>query len=172
MRPVDNPVDIRDLLQAVQDLSSSTAIRESANAYPIILTTHVVSMCMFAGLVVMMDLRLLGIGQTFAPFSQVQQQLFPWQMAGMALSAATGLVLFYAEPLRFYGNVFFGAKVGLMMLAGVNALAFHRLTYPSVIWWDTRPAMPRGAVVAGGVSLALWALVIISGRLIAYNWFD
>ena len=30
---------------------------------------------------------------------------------------------------------------------------------------------PRGARVAGMVSLALWALIVMTGRFVAYNWF-
>jgi hypothetical protein len=31
---------------------------------------------------------------------------------------------------------------------------------------------PKPARVAGALSLALWVGVIVSGRMIAYNWFD
>jgi hypothetical protein len=32
--------------------------------------------------------------------------------------------------------------------------------------------MPFGAKMAAVMSLALWVFVIMSGRLIAYNWFN
>jgi hypothetical protein len=31
---------------------------------------------------------------------------------------------------------------------------------------------PRRARVAGALSLALWTCIVVSGRMIAYNWFD
>jgi hypothetical protein len=58
-----------------------------------------------------------------------------------------------------------------MLLAGVNALAFHRTTYLTVARWDLDTVLPFGARLAGGIGLTLWAAVVISGRLIAYNWF-
>lgn len=88
----------------VSAFPSSIAIRESQYLYPWILTSHVVSMCLFAGLVLMMDLRLLGIGNMRTPFSQVQRTLFPWQMFGMTCSAITGLLLVYTQPMRFYSS--------------------------------------------------------------------
>jgi hypothetical protein len=38
--------------------------------------------------------------------------------------------------------------------------------------WDTAPVPPRRTRVAAGVSLAIWAGVVVCGRLIAYNWYD
>jgi hypothetical protein len=159
------------LCQWLQDQPLSNSLRESTNAYPIIETAHVVSMCLFLGLVFMMDLRLAGIGNLRTPFSELQKRTFPWQMLGLALSAVTGTVLFYTEPLRFYGNIFFWIKTGGTVLAGVNALAFHLTTYHSVAAWDSDPRPPFRARMAGFVSLVLWAVVVMAGRLIAYNWF-
>src|SRR2546425_931735 len=97
---------IRSWFEFVNEFPSSIGIRESIYLYPALLTAHVVGMCVFAGLVIMMDLRLLGVGNNRTPVSQIQSRLFPWQLAGMALSAVTGLVLVYTQPMRFYPNVF------------------------------------------------------------------
>jgi hypothetical protein len=155
----------------VDAMPNSIALRESIYVWSYILLAHVVSMCLFAGTVVMMDLRLLGIGNMQTPFSQVQSRLFPWQMLGMAGSALTGVVLLFAKPMEYYGNVFFWMKAIMMLLAGVNALAFHYLTYFSVDRWDTGSTPPFGAKLAGGLGVVLWAGVIVTGRLLPYNWF-
>lgn len=152
-------------------LPGSIAIRESQDLYSWLLTSHVVSMCAFAGLVLMMDLRLLGIGNMRTPFSQVHRALFPWQVVFMTCSAITGLLLVYAEPLRFYSSFLFWIKVVLMVMASINALAFHRGTYLTVAKWDMDSMLPFGARLAGAVGLTLWAAVVVAGRLIAYNWF-
>jgi hypothetical protein len=163
---------IRSWFEWVDAFPTSVAFRESQYVYPFTLTAHVVGMCVMAGLVIMMDLRLLGAGNMRTPLSQVQRRLFPWQMFGMGLSALTGLLLVYGQPMRFYPNVFFWVKAVMMAMAGVNALAFHWGTYRDVAEFDTTPVTPLGARLAGGVSLALWACIIVSGRLIAYNWFQ
>jgi len=125
-----------------------------------------ISMCAFAGLVLMMDLRLLGIGNLRTPFSQLHRTLFPWQMVFMAGSAITGLLLVFTEPLRFYSNFLFWIKVVLMAMASLNALAFHRGTHLAVEKWDVDPKLPFGAKLAGAVGLTLWVAVVVSGRLI------
>ena len=66
--------------------------------------------------------------------------------------------------------------VGVMMAAstlgeGANAIAFHMTTYKSVAVWDREVRTPFLARFAGAASLVLWAGIIVSGRLIAYNWF-
>lgn len=163
---------LRSLFEWVDTFPSSVAFRESQYVFPLTLTVHVVGMCLFAGLIVMMDLRLLGVANMRTPFSEVQRRLFPWQMVGMAVSAITGLLLVYGQPMRYYSNILFWTKVIMMTLAGVNALAFHRSTYHSVAAWDTHPVTPFGAKLAGAFSLALWAGAVASGRLVAYNWFQ
>ena len=163
---------LRSLFEWVDTFPSSIVLRESAFWFPFLLTVHVVSMCLFAGLIIMMDLRLWGVGNVRTPFSQVQRRLFPWQAAGFLVNLATGAILVYSQPMRYYGNVFFWVKLVMMGLAGVNAMAFHYSTYLSVAKWDADSKMPLGARMAAVMSLALWAFVIMSGRLIAYNWFN
>jgi hypothetical protein len=162
---------LQRVFEWVDALPSSIAIRESENLYSWILISHVVAMCTFAGLVLMMDLRLLGIGHMRTPFSRVYRALLPWQTALMGLSAVTGLLLVYGDPLRFYSSFLFWIKIVLMAIAGLNAWAFHRGTYLTVDTWERDPTPPLAARLAGGVGLSLWVAVVVAGRLIAYNWF-
>ena len=144
---------LRSLAEFVDMMPASIAFRESIYVSPYTTVAHVVAMCFFAGLILIMDLRLLGWAFMETPFSHLQRRLFPLQMLGMALAAATGLVLTFGDPLRFYGNIFFWTKMCMV---------------PA---WDAAPTTPYGARLAGGVSLALWSTVIVAGRLIPYNWF-
>ena len=154
------------------NLPGSVALRESLYGFPVLLTAHVLAICLFLGLVIMMDLRLIGIGNRHLSFSDLQRALFPWQMLGMALASITGIALFYAQPLHYYGKGFFWLKMALMIVAAINALAFHNTTYRSVGVWD-RPAgvPPAAAKAAGVISLVVWGSVLVFGRLVAYNWF-
>jgi hypothetical protein len=140
---------------------------------PWVFVLHVVSLGLFAGTILMMDLRLLGVGYMQTPFSQVQRRLFPWQIAGMTFSAVTGLALVYGNPMNYVTNIIFWVKMLAMGLAGLNALAFHFITEYTLIDWDRGETPPFGAKLAGGLSIILWANVIVSGRLIPYalTWF-
>ncbi len=163
-------MSLRSWFEWVDAFPSSIAMREHLFAYPVLLTVHLISLAMFAGLVVMMDLRLLGVAYRGTPFSEVQRRLFPWQMVGMVVTSLAGLLLFYMQPMRYFGKVIYWIKIALIVLASVNILLFHFVTYRSIDKWDlTNP--PVAAKVAGWLSLALWACIVATGRLTAYDWW-
>ena len=155
----------------LERLDWTTALRESPFGYPLIETSHVACIVVFAGLVIMMDLRLVGLAFTHAPLAQIQRRLFPWQMASFVPSTATGILLFCVDPLRYYRNVFFLAKLVFLVLAGLNALAFHLKTYRRAEGWDDDLQVIATARLTGAASLLLWSLTIVSSRLIPNNWF-
>ena len=155
----------------LEGLAWTTALRESPFGYPLIETSHVACIAVFAGLVIMMDLRLVGLAFTQAPVAQIQQRLFPWQVGTFVPSAATGILLFCVDPLRYYGNALFLAKLTFLVLAGLNALAFHLKTYRRADRWDEDSQVTAVARFAGAASLLLWSATIISSRLIPNNWF-
>src|SRR5262249_60492800 len=100
----------------LEGLAWTTALRESPFGYPLIETSHVACIVVFAGLVIMMDLRLVGLAFTNAPLAQIQRRLFPWQMATFIPSMATGILLFCVDPLRYYKNGVFSPKTDLLVL--------------------------------------------------------
>jgi hypothetical protein len=150
----------------------SVSIHESEIAYSLIESIHVWSMCLFFGLTVMFDLRLLGWTMRKVPVSDFARRLLPWTIAGFVVMAISGTLLFYAIPVRSYQNIFFRFKMILLLLAGLNVWIFHSRVYPKVATWDVDKVPPKPARVAGALSLALWIGVVVSGRMIAYNWFD
>jgi len=155
----------------LEGLAWTTALRESPYGYPLLETAHVACIVVFAGLVIMMDLRLVGLAFTQAPLAHIQRRLFAWQMAFFVASTVTGILLFCVDPLRYYRNVLFLAKLTFLVLAGLNALAFHLKTYRRADGWDEDPQIIARARLAGAASLLLWSLTIVSGRLIPNNWF-
>jgi hypothetical protein len=156
----------------LEGLAWTTALRESPFGYPLLETSHVACIVVFAGLVITMDLRLVGLAFTQAPMAQIQQRLLPWQIGTFVPSALTGLLLFCVDPLRYYRNVLFLAKLTFLVLAGLNALAFHiKTSRRPAEGWDQDSSVIAMARLAGIASLLLWSLTIISGRLIPNNWF-
>ena len=145
---------------------------ESLYVWPLLESTHVLSLGLFVGTAVMNDLRLLGWTMREVPVSEVTGRLLPWTRIGFAVMLTTGLLLFYSSPVRYYHNIFFRFKVLLLIVAGLNAFVFSRGIHRRVAEWDNDTKLPRAARVAGAVSLIAWALIVVSGRLIAYNWFD
>jgi hypothetical protein len=158
--------------QWLEGTSWSVALHESLWVYPLVESVHVLTLCLFLGTVVMLDLRLLGFTMRKTQVTAVVDQLSAWTRAGFLVMVVSGALLFYAIPVRTYQNVFFRAKVLMLILAGLNAWYFHSKTYRSVGKWDLDPVPPRRARMSGWASIVLWAGIVAAGRMIAYNWFD
>ena len=141
--------------------------------YLVVLTVHVLTLCVLVGITAMLDLRLLGLTLRHAPVSDVLTRLLPWAVAGFFVMIASGALLFYADPVMKYRNIFFRLKMVTLALVVLNAWVFHRRTYRDVADWDLDRVPPTGARMAAGLSLALWAVMITLGRLIPYQmyWF-
>ena len=149
----------------------SVALHESLYMWPLTEALHVLTLALFVGTAVMLDLRLLGVGFRDIPVSELTTRLLPWTRAAFALMVTTGLMLFYATPVTYYQSLFFRAKVVLLIAAGINVFVFHTRTMRTMAAWEAHPTPPRAARVAAIVSLVAWAGVVVTGRMVAYNWF-
>jgi hypothetical protein len=150
----------------------SIALHESLYMYPLVESTHVLALTVFLGMAIMFDLRLLGLALRGVPITDIKRRLGPWMVAGFVVMVVTGVLLFYAIPVRSYQSIFFRIKVVALVLAGLNAFVFHSGVDRHVAEWDLAPTTPAAARRAGAASLVLWAIIVVSGRMIAYNWFD
>ena len=150
----------------------STGLHESLYVYAWVETTHVLTLMLFLGMLIAIDLRMLGVGFTNIPASTMAARLDKPMMIGFAVMLVTGFILFYAIPVRTTQSVWFRIKVVLLIAAGVNAWLFRGKMRASVGDWDTSPRPPKRIRVGAGLSLGLWAGVVLCGRAIAYDWFD
>ena len=150
----------------------SIALHESIWVYPIVESVHVLTLCLFLGLVIMIDLRLLGVTMLRTPASNIVRPLNAWALAGFVIMVISGSLLFYANPAKTYLNIFFRMKLVFMALAGANTAVFQWTMSGNMREWDLDPVPPARARLAGGISLLLWAGIVVAGRMIAYNWFD
>jgi hypothetical protein len=149
----------------------SIALHESLFMYPVVESAHVLTLCLFVGMAFIWDLRLLGLILPNVPMSDMNRRVWPFMFVGFILMSITGVLLFYAIPIRSYQSVWFRMKVIFLIAAAVNVWFFHNHVYRSIADWDTRTP-PYAAKRAAVISLLLWAGIIVSGRMIAYNWFD
>ena len=155
--------------EQLADTPWSMALHESEIAYSILESTHVWSLILFFGLVIVFDLRLLGWAFQKVPVSEFSRRLLPWTVLGFVLMVISGALLAWCEAGRLYSNVFFRIKVLFLLLAGLNVLIFHLTVYRSVSTWDLAPVTPMSARIAGSLSLALWFGLIAAGRAIGYS---
>lgn len=108
-----------------------------------------------------------GVGHAETQGSDVIEQMRGWKRAGFALVVSSGLLLGWAEPLRLYRSPSFWVKMALLALVGVHALLFRKGVYENAKALDAG-VTPR-AKLAAALSLILWAGLVVSGRLIAFD---
>jgi hypothetical protein len=155
------------LLAWIENTDLSTAIREGALLYPIIGGIHLLAIALFGGMVLVTDLRLLGWTMRCRPVADIVQQFRPWKWTGFAVVTVSGLLLAWAEPQKLYRSPAFWVKMALFVLVGVHALGFRARVYGNTARPDVAETVE--GKLAACISLLLWAGLIVSGRLIAYD---
>ena len=152
--------------------SWSEALLGSPNFWGLLEGTHLLSLMLFAGTIMVVDLRLLGATFKQTPVSVLSRKVLPLTVFGFAMMIVTGLLLFYAKPIFYFHNIWFRAKLIFIVAAMINILIFHFRVQKNEAQWDNSPSPPWGAKASAVASLSAWVLVIIMGRLIAYNWYE
>ena len=145
----------------------AAAIRQSSWAYMVANVGHIVSLAVFAGSIAVMDLRMIGVFAATTPGFVIRQAR---TVAACALAglAATGFILFSAEASHVILNPVFQVKVALIALGLANVVYFEIYILPRVRRMKPLKPPPKEARIAGFASLAIWLLVAICGRSIAY----
>jgi len=162
---------LESLVVKLAETPWSIALHESLYMYAITESIHVMSIILFVGTIAMVDLRLLGISYNKVPVSQMLSRMLPWTVAGFVLLVITGVMLFLAIPIRTYHSIWFRLKCLTILVAAVNIAIFTFKVERDKASWDLGP-VPRKSKICAVISLSAWCLVIVFGRLIAYNWFD
>ena len=160
-------MNIVPTLEWIESTEWSTAIREGALLYPIIGGFHLLAIALFGGMLVATDLRMLGWALQRSSVSDIVEQTRVWKRAGFVLVVVSGLLLAWAEPLKLYRSPSFWMKMALFALVGVHALVFRRSVYQYPKQLDD--GLTPQATWAAVLSLLLWAGLIVTGRLIAFD---
>jgi hypothetical protein len=154
-------------MHAVESSGLGRFMRESLWAYPIAETLHIIGIAALYGSLLVVELRLLGLGRRIDVASLARLAL-PWSVAGFVLAAAMGLCMFSAHAAEFIDQRIFMLKMGLILAAGINAAIFHTGPFVAVARWDKDAPPPPSARAAAALSILLWTGVIVCGRMLAY----
>jgi hypothetical protein len=147
-----------------------TAVSESVWLFPLIEGSHILALPLSVGMIMMFDLRLLGLAFRSGPASKMMRDVVRWSKYGFAVMFLTGGVLFMTQASKAYGNVFFRTKLVLLVILGINAVVYQTILFPKMAQWDGGGRTPLGARICGGVSLIVWIAVIVCGRTMAYQF--
>jgi len=151
------------LFERLEASALGAAIRDSLWLFPVIEAVHLLGLALLGGAVLVLNLRLLGLGLQQKPVSYVARQLEPWLVSAIAVMVATGIPLFLSEAVKCFHSEAFRLK----MVALALALAFTFGVRNPVAKAQPLPARWNRAVAA--CSLALWLTVAAAGRWIGFS---
>jgi len=157
------------LFQKLHDLPLSEWIRANELAFPWLESVHVLAITLVLGSIAVVDLRLLGLASAKRPVTEVLRNILPVTWIAFAVALITGSGMFLSNAVDYSKNFPFRMKMLLMLLAGLNMLCFHFITYRSISQWNESPHTPPAARVAGGVSVLMWLAIVAFGRWIGFT---
>lgn len=149
------------LFESLEATPVGAGIKESVWLFPAIETVHLLALSLLGGAILLLDLRLLGLGLTGQPASALERSTRPWLIGAIATMIATGVLLGFSEALKLYDKPAFWVK----MIALAAAVAFTFAVRNPV----ARREPGQIGKVVGVVSLSLWLTVAIAGRWIGFS---
>ena len=158
---------IMTIVNFLQDSALAEFVSRSLWAYPFLESVHLIGLAFVVGAVAMLDLRLIGLSKTL-PISGLAAHILPWVRFAFILVAISGVLLYISDAEYYTFKVIFWVKIGLIVIAGLNAFLFHRGIYKQVDNWNENNTVPVRVRFTGMVSLLVWMGVIVTGRLLAY----
>jgi hypothetical protein len=159
---------LQSLGVTLESADIATALRESAIVYPIVMTTHLAGMALFGGMILMTDMRLLGLALKSYSITDVVKGLRPWKHLGLTLTAGCGIFLAWAKAAQYLANPYFHLKLTLFLLIIIHSIVFRGSVYRNTEELDRAPMIPTRAKTAAILSIVLWVGVVSAGRLIGY----
>ena len=140
----------------------SLEIRASTWQFAVLEMIHLLGLTILLGALMVLDLRLFGFGMRKQPVSQLAKDLSAWMRIGLVTILASGILLFFGEPMKLSGNPSFHVKMLLLFLA----LVFQFTLFRKVTLSDNAsPGLDR---LVGALSLGLWFGVGLAGRAIGF----
>jgi hypothetical protein len=155
------------ILEGLENTSISLFVRESDSllSFPTILTAHAFGYCFIMATNVIVSLRMLGFA-TSIPFKPLRK-LFPVMWIGWIVTTITGVLLVIAAAQKRVPNPILWFKMILLAVATPMMWKFQMKVFEDPTVDETN--IPANARTMAACQIALWMLIMISGRLIPYS---
>lgn len=158
-------------LDWLQALPISEWVQTSDYGFPMLLAAHSIGLAGVVGILMVLDLRVLGVAQGI-PIAALSR-LMPIAWLGFWINALSGVLLFMANATRLVSNWSFILKMSAVLLGGLVSWLLWRSLAQGRESGSSLAERPRYTVTPGTritavISLLVWFAAIVFGRLIAY----
>jgi hypothetical protein len=142
--------------------TSSNFLNVHEWAYGLTEVAHILSLAVGIGLIVVVDLRLLGIGLSGTSPERLSRATALGSLIGLIVAVTSGLMIFSTDPIRYMAHPTMRFKLYLVLAA----LAFNYTIRARVLRGSHIPAAGRSVAA---VSLVLWVSIVFSGIFYAFT---
>lgn len=153
------------LFEQLESTGIGDAIRSSTWLFPAIEAFHLAGLAVIGGAILLVDLRLLGLGLNQQPLATLARELQPWVIGSLGLMLASGVPLFLSEAVKCYYSFAFWTKMTALVLAVTFTFTVRR----RIAMRDEGATTRRVRAMVGLTSLALWSTVGWGGRWIGFS---
>lgn len=145
----------------------STALNQNAWITPIVESIHILAIAVTFSAALMINLRILKGAAQNQSMPEVEHRYAPWIWWGLLVLTITGVLFVIAEPARELLSGVFWTKMVLITAVALANLQFQKAVQHHGARWEPGQT---GAVarVGAGALIAVWCVIIILGRWIAY----
>jgi len=154
---------IADILWHFAQWSEATSlgrmIRNSEYAFPMIEFVHLAALAAIGGAVLIVDMRLLGLGLKKTSVAQLARDAQPYVTGSLIVMLATGFALYTSEATKCYASVAFWIKMVSLLFAMVYTYTIKKRV----------AAADHANKLVAVVSIALWFGVAWGGRWIGFG---
>ena len=152
----------------IQKTPLSDLIDKNFWVIPTIQTIHILAIAAVFGSVVMINLRILELAGRSRTMSETARRYLPWVWWGLLTLLITGFGMIVGEPVRELTNAVFWTKMFLIIVAALVSLWFQDSVRRNVARWELTHRGRVAIRVGAGAVIALWCLIMLAGRWIAY----
>ena len=138
-------------------------VRESLWLFPVLEAIHLVGLAVLGGALLVVDLRLLGVGLKGSTIEKIDRHARPWLLGSIALLLVTGVALFLSEAIKCYYNASFWVKISTLPVALVFTLVVRERFARTATYTSAYSQW------IGSADLLLWLIVAAGGRWIGFS---
>jgi hypothetical protein len=155
------------LLNWIQDSALADWVRVSEWGYPIILTLHSLGLAFVVGMLLIIDLRIMGFVKALPLRAMRRLMVLVW--CGFAVNLTTGCILFTADAVKFFESPTVRFKILSIVLGMAVAIYFNRAMLKETGIPSSEAAVPAPLKVLAVFSVVVWIAAISLGRYVAYE---
>jgi hypothetical protein len=154
-----------ELTLKINDTSVNYWIVNHFWAIPFFQCVHIAAIAASFGSILMINARILGLNGEGRTIAQTTNRYMPWIWWSLVLLIVSGFCMIIAEPIRELINPIFWIKMGLVVIAILTSVWFHK-----GILRDFREDHDIGATesLVASFMVILWCAFMFGGRWIAY----